>query len=475
MTHSLTIQPEKIELLQNNEIEQNNLIFDSEITESGLNILFNNNKYSINYSTEIWSYFPTELKKFLVDNLVVCTTMHLGMVYPNVTKLIYKSARPYLEPYLYQNFLLDIPSCAEIDGTAIPDEIRKYFRLEFEYLDNSIKQPQHNPIKKPEKALISMSFGKDSLLTYALADEIGLDPEMVYIIEDSFTYEQNHKRELGLKFEREFGKKLYILNHETGKLRNYNYLGIPKSEYGWGLQNTEYALELLPFAYAFNRKYILFGNEQSTAETYLDEKYQWVVNTCYDQSPTWSVQLNQLIKTITGNSVQTGSLIEPLMDLLIQRMLVNRYPQYAKYQMSCFSDTEFGKNYKWCQNCNVCATIYLLCKAVNVDPKTVGFTKDLFSFEYKNLYTVFENEKNYCNSGLINEEQQFAFYLALKNGCNSDLTNYFREIGLYDQTKGREEELRKKFFGLHDPLSIPNELKSPLYSIFKEEINKIEF
>ena len=342
-------------------------------------------------------------------------------------------------------------------------------------MDNYIKQPYHSTINKDEKAIISMSFGKDSLLTYALAEEIGLDPEIVYIIEDSFTYEQKHKTEIGLKFENEFGKKLHILSHETGKLRNYDYLKLPKSEYGWGLQSTEYALDLLPFAYAFNRKYLLFGNEQSTAETYFDEKYQWLVNTCYDQSPNWSVQLNQLIKTITGNSVQTGSIIEPLMDLLVQRILVHRYPQYAKYQMSCFSENEFGKNYKWCQNCNVCATIYLLCKAMKIDPKIVGFTKDLLSYEYKNHYTVFDTERNYCNSGLINEEQLFAFYLACKNGISSELTDYFKETSLYAETKENEDDLRKKFFRLYESFSNQKELKETVLSIFKEELNEIDF
>ena len=101
-----------------------------------------------------------------------------------------------------------------------------------------------------------MSFGKDRLLSYAVANELKLDPEMIYVIEQSLTYEQKHKTELAKRFKKEFGKELHILKHETGKLRDYEHLGIPKSEFGWGLQNTEYTLELIPFAYDFHAKFI---------------------------------------------------------------------------------------------------------------------------------------------------------------------------------------------------------------------------
>ena len=252
---------------------------------------------------------------------------------------------------------------------------------------------------------------------------------------------------------------------------------LPKSEYGWGLQNTEYTLEFIPYAYALQGKYILFGNEQSTAETYYNDEYNWKVYPCYDQTHEWTVQLNQITNMITAITVLTGSLIEPLMDMMIQRILIRRYPEYAKYQMSCFTENEAGRDYHWCQECNVCAKMYLLSVASGMDPKKIGFTKNMLERKNKNLFTIFGKKSNlpYLNSGLGHKEQIFAFYLASKNSSSGDLVSEFRESKLFDEAKEQEEDLRKIFLKIYDSISVPQELKQNVYSIYKEEFDLVDF
>ena len=453
------------------------LLIQAHNTEKGFSIEFNNETFTNEYPETIWNQTPKEIQEFLIDNLSFATTVHLGMVFPNVNKMIYDTNRPLFEPYFNQNFIYDIPSCAEIDNHSIPDEIKKFLHLRFTYKDQSLKQPGNYPVDDAFRALIGMSFGKDSLLTYAVAEEIGLDPEMIYVVEQSLTYEQKHKTKLAEKFKNEFGKELHILKHDTGKLRDYEYLKIPKSEYGWGLQNTEYALEFIPYAYALKGKYLLFGNEQSTAETYYDDIYRWKVYPCYDQSHEWTVQLNQMTKLITANTVQTGSLIEPLMDMIIQRILIRRYPNYAKYQMSCFTENESGRDYHWCQACNVCAKMYLLSVASGMDPRKIGFTKNMLERQNQNLFTIFGQKSDlpYLNSGLGHKEQLFAFYLATKNDSSGGLVSIFKESPLYKEARETEEDLRKIFLKIYDSISVPNELKSDIYSIYREEMNFFEF
>ncbi len=463
--------------MDSSQVINNKINLDSENLDNGFSIVFNGSKFTNEYPDKVWKNTPRNIQEFLVDNLAVATTMHLGMVYPNTKKLHYSSARPLLEPYFNQNFIFDFPSCAEVDDNPIPEEVKRFLHLNFEYEDQLVKQPGIHPNENASRALIGMSFGKDSLLTYAVAEEIGLDPEMIYVVEQSLTYEQKHKTNLANKFYKEFGKQLHILKHETGKLRDYNYLNLPKSEYGWGLQNTEYALEFIPFAYALKGKYIFFGNEQSTAETYYDEKYNWKIYPCYDQTHEWTVQLNQMTQLITSNTVQAGSLIEPLMDMMIQRILIRRYPQYAKYQMSCFTENEAGRDYHWCQECTVCAKMYLLSVASGMDPKKIGFTKNMLNKEHKNLFTLFGGKSNltYLNSGLGRKEQLFAFYLASKNSTNGELLSVFKESDLFQETKDNEEELRKIFLKIYDSISVPKELIPDIYSIYKEEFALFEF
>ncbi|MFX0125795.1 MAG: hypothetical protein ACFFAE_19390 [Candidatus Hodarchaeota archaeon] len=452
------------------------LKIDSDVIDSGLIIHYQNTYYEIKYPDRIWVKIPPLVKKALQDNLALATTLHLPMVVPGIAGIRFSTARPLLEPYFFQNFIRDIPSCTEVDGTDTDKAVRKFLQLKFEYADPEIVYPGTTPIETEDKAIISASLGKDSLLTYAVAQEIGLNPEMVYIVEQSFTYELKHKTELGRQFKKEFGKELHILKHDTGKLRDYNHLGLPKSEFGWGLQSTEYAIELIPFAYAFKGKYIFFGNEQSCASSYFDEMGNWRVYPCYDQTHIWTTHIDQITKLLTGRSVQTGSLIEPLMDMMVQRILVHRYPEIAKYQMSCFTETEAGRDYKWCQNCFVCAKMYLMCVAGNVDPKNVGFTKNMLELKRKSLFTLFGGETNYTytNTGLARDEQLFAFYLAVKNGVKAELVEYFHQSRLFLEAKEREDELIKTFCSLYDPISLPNELKSNIISIYKEELDFFE-
>ena len=444
----------------------------SGVTDTGVEILFREKSYPIVYPAHVWEATPKETQTALKDNLAVATTMHLPLVFDSPS-IIYHSGCPLLEPYFVQNFLKDIPSCTEVDGTSTDEAVRKFFNTEYQFLDPDIAYPSRQPVDSPSGALVGTSFGKDSLLTYAVADEISLDPEMVYIVEQSMTYEQKHKTELARRFKNEFGKQLNILRHETGKFRDYPYLGVPFTEMGWGLQTTEYALELIPFAYALKAQYLLFGNEQTATATYMDSEGRWTVHPCYDQSHRWTVHIDQITQTFSGRSVNTGSLIEPLMDMMIQYILAHRYPQLAKYQMSCFTETEAGRNYRWCHNCSICAKMYLMCVGSGIDPEKIGLRENMLERKYKRFFTLFGGKSitmTYAHTKVGRDEQLFAFYLAAQRGAKGELVEEFKASPLYQEAKSREDELWKTFCTLHTSISVPKELRASVNSIYKEEL-----
>jgi len=444
----------------------------SRVTDNGIEIRFREASYPIVYPTHVWEATPKETQTALKDNLALAITMHLPLVFDSPS-IVYHSGCPLLEPYFVQNFLKDIPSCTEVDGTSTDEIVRKFFNTEYQFLDPDIVYPSQQPVDSPSGALVGTSFGKDSLLTYAVADEIGLEPEMVYVVEQSMTYEQKHKTELARRFKNEFGKELNVLKHETGKFRDYPYLGVPFTELGWGLQTTEYALELIPFAYALKAKYLLFGNEQTAAATYMDAEGRWTVHPCYDQSHHWTMHIDQITQTFSGRSVNTASLIEPLMDMMIQYILAHRYPELAKYQMSCFTETEAGRNYHWCHNCSICAKMYLMCVGSGIDPEKIGLRVNMLEREYKRFFTLFGGKSitmTYAHTKVGRDEQLFAFYLAAKRGTKGGLIDEFKASPLYQEAKNREEELWKTFCTLHTSISVPKELRNSVNSIYKEEL-----
>ena len=449
---------------------------DAKCTNNGIAIFFNEQSYPIIYPKQVWKTTPPQTQIALKDNLAIATTMHLPLVF-NEEQITYHTGRPLLEPYFFQNFIKDIPSCTVVDGTSTDEAIRQFFNIDYQFLDPTIISPAPDPVASPFRAIVGTSFGKDSLLTYAVAEEIGLDPIMVYVIEQSMTYEEKHKTALAKKFQKEFGKQMRILQHETGKLRDYPYLGLPITELGWGLQTTEYALEFIPFAYANQGRYLLFGNEQTTSASYMDGEGRWVIHPCYDQSHRWTIHIDQITQTFSGNSVNTGSLIEPLMDMMIQRTLPHRYPEIAKYQMSCFTETESGRDYRWCHNCSICAKMYLMCAASGVDPKAVGLRVNMLERQFKQFFTLFGGKAitlTYAHTQVGRDEQLFAFYLAALKGASGGLVEDFKSSGLFKEAKEREEELIKTFVSLYEPISVPKELREKVLSIYKEEIATFE-
>ena len=447
----------------------------SKTTKNGFSIKFKDQSYPNLYPTGFWESVPEDTRKALTDNLALATTMHLPLIF-NESRIIYRSGRPLLEPYFVDNFIRDIPSCAEVDGTDTAEMVRMFFGTQYEFTDPEITLPSPEPVEDAYRAIVGLSFGKDSLLVYAIADEIGLDPEAGYFVEDSMLYEEKHKRELAKKFKKEFGKPLHVLRHDTGKLRHYAHLGLPFSDLGWGLQSTEYAIDLIPLAYALQGKYILFGNEQTTAETFVNDKDGWFIYPCYDQTHLWTMHLDQITKQFSGRTVKTGSLIEPIMDMMVQRTLVHRYPKYAKYQMSCFTETEAGRDYHWCHDCTICSKMYLLCAGSGIDPKSIGFRESMFERNKKQYFTVFNGKSAlpYANTATARDEQIFAFYCAVKKGVKGPLVDDFKKSALYSEAVAREDELFKRFIHLYNPITIPAELKEQVMSIFREEISSFE-
>jgi len=448
----------------------------SSVTDRGLSFTFKKQPYTILYGKEYWNATPEQTRIALRDNLALATTMHLPIVFSS-PRITYDTPRAMLMPHFFENFVRDIPSCTEVDGTDTNLLMQQFFNTKYLFTKDPINQPSDVPVADAERAIIGMSFGKDSLLTYAVAQELGLDPEIVYIVEESMTYEEKHKSALGEQWAKEFGKQMHILHHDTGKLRDYNHLGLPFSEFGWGLQTTEYALEMIPFAYKLNGRYLLFGNEQTASETYMDEKGEWTVYPCYDQSHEWTVQIDQITQRFSGDSIQTGSLIEPLMDMMVQRTLVHRYPEIAKYQMSCFTETEAGRDYRWCHSCGVCAKMYLLCVGSGMDPSDVGFKENMLDGTEKvHHFTLFggKSKLTYANTATARNEQLFAFYSAAKKGAKGSLVEKFKGSELFEEAKEREDELFKTYISLYEPISVPPELKDAVMSIYKEEIGSFE-
>ena len=116
--------------------------------------------------------------------------------------------------------------------------------------------------------------------------------------------------------------------------------------------------------------------------------------------------------------------------------------------------------------------MYLLIKASGFDPKTVGLTRNMFTKECRNYFSLFggSSVNTYALTGRGRDEQLFGFYLAWRNGDRSDLVQEFEDRFL-DEAREREDELYKTFFGIHDSITMPCHISEEVVSIYKEVLS----
>jgi len=441
-------------------------------TESGFEILLRGSRYVVKYPNGFWKDYPQEAKDVLFDNLVYAETAHLPLTLRK-NEVKYNTSSPFLQTQFFQNLVMDLPSCADVDRTSTSALIRDLMNIKVKFKDYDVKIPSYSQPSKEDSSVVALSFGKDSLLTWAVCRELGLNPQACYIVEPLLLYEEKHKDILAKEWEKEFNVKLNKILHTTGRLRDGVRLGVGKTEIGWGLQNTEYAMMILPIAQHFQSKYILFGNEQSCSEYYYDRE-GFICYPAYDQTHKWTINIDVVTRQLTNGGVRTMSVIEPLNDIAVVYSLYKRYPEIAKYHMSCFVDTESGRDTRWCMDCSVCAKMYLLIIASGFDPKTVGLNRNMLTDDCKKYFSIFggSNVNTYALTGRGRDEQLFAFYLAWKNGDRSQLVQEFEKRFL-EEAKDREDELYKTFFGIHEAITMPANINNKVQSIYKEVLSDV--
>ncbi|MCD6476752.1 MAG: hypothetical protein J7K26_01120 [Candidatus Aenigmarchaeota archaeon] len=433
-------------------------------TKNGMSIRFNRKNYKLIFPEKIWKKYP--LKDFLVDNLSYLLTINLPLV-AEIDELNYNTSIPFFKIFFDNMVIRGIPHAVEEYKNLNTQEIlKKFMNIQYKFKDYNYKIPNHNYKNTKNRAVVSFSAGKDSTLSLAIANEIGLNPIPVYINDTVSPTENLLKKKTIKKISDDFNLSYHIIKNEIEKLNDFETWNMPESCIGYTHMLTSFCFILLPIAFYYNSKYIVVGNEFNLNYKIMN-KDGYLTFPSFDQSKEWMIQQNLMINLITNNKTSIISLIEPLTNLSIYKILFERYPEYAKNLASCYG-LDASNESRWCHNCSTCASSYLMISAFE-DPKKVGFKYNMFDKKYKKLYSVFGGGDIYEKSEESIEENKFAFYLAYKNGAKGYLINKFKKKFL-KEVISREDDLYKKFFSLHKTVSIPKNIKKKVFGIYSEAL-----
>lgn len=446
------------------------------IIPNGFNISFLRHSYDISYPPHIWKEFPQELRQNFADAITYFLTMHLTLSESKNTKIAYHFPPPGIEPFFLKGLMFSLGE------TVLMDESKKLtmsalLKLIYNRFFNNIEftgGPRYSRFKNinrnsKKRVIIPFSFGKDSLLTYAISKELGITPCPIFFREPRCSNENRHKARLAQRFFDEFDTEVNIFPMATGWLRQMS-----DNWWGWDLLLTQYSLLVIPYLFGHRAKYLFWAHEQSCNDTFIDDE-GFIVNPVFEQNKDWLMSTNCAARVLGCNSV-FSSIIEPIYELAVMKILHYRYPEIGKYQMSCFAEEAPSKTKRWCGVCSKCARIYIFLRALGISPKRVGFNQEMLAEGKRHLYSLFANgemkDSTYDQSGLGRDEQLLAFYLAYKKGIKGALINEFKKKYLSEARK-REKELRGKYFGIHSIVTLPSEIKTPLLKIYQEELEEM--
>jgi len=148
-------------------------------------------KFTIQYPEEIWRSFPRRIRKTITENFVYLSTSSLASVMEE-KHIDYEMNTPLLGSFFVKPLLYYIPFCsdeAQKDSLSI---LKQFMNTRYSFKSYNIRQPDYTaPVK--DKAITLFTFGKDSLLSYALAEEFGMDPVPVYIEEPDIKFKDSKR------------------------------------------------------------------------------------------------------------------------------------------------------------------------------------------------------------------------------------------------------------------------------------------
>lgn len=448
------------------------------LIKNGVEIKIKKKIYRMIYPLSVWEKFPQSLHKIFADSLAYVTTWHLSL--SENAAVHYHFSHPPIEPVFFKLLLYSLPiTVFEYKNTNLTQLIKDFFnanfKIQFKGLNYSYSGKKVKRSLK-EKAILLFSFGKDSLLTYGLLDEVGVSVIPVYIREPQSGFENTHKKRLAERFYRRLDEEIIFFPLSVGRLRQSSGL-----YWGWDIILSQYAFILIPYYFYYQTRYLFFGNEQSCNYSLYD-KQGYLVNPVFEQSAMAMKHLQDIPKQFFINT-HIGSLVEPIHEIFITYILHHRYPEIGRFQMSCFSEEAVAKKRRWCGICEKCARIYVFLRAFNFSPERVGFyDSEMFSLKKESFYVIFNGNKDisaYGGSGLGRDEQLLAFYLAYKNGDRGELVDKFKSLYL-NAVEKKKEKMIKDYFSLHSSYTLPSQLREKVLKIFSKEqaeamayINKI--
>lgn len=268
--------------------------------------------------------------------------------------------------------------------SLLPEKQKRYTRSEVVFSNSqysSMKVSRDPWQTRRDRYAILSSGGKDSLLTYGIIREIG-EAYPVFINESGrhwFTaanaYRHYQKTEKNTHKPWCNSDRLFNWMLRQLPFIRENYANIRADIYPVRLWTVAvFLFGVLPVARKYETGNILIGNEyDTTVRGNLSGISHY--NGLYDQSRYFDNALSRYFRDKRWG-IRQYSILRSLSELLIMKVLVSRYPDLQKHQVSCHATHKSADRMLPCGNCEKCRRIIGMLKALDGNPENCGYTEN---------------------------------------------------------------------------------------------------
>ena len=352
------------------------------------------NRTDLIYSYEEKVFDPEEPESWNLASLVAAqVAMNYGLfcrsivfrgTYDDIDRQFLRNMAENTAREIYVNKILSPNPFLKGDAARMPPEKKdKYCRATIKF----VKAPSTAPkttwnlwSSEKHRHCILSSGGKDSLLTYGLLDEIDHDVHPMFVNEsgrhwfmalNTYRYFREHvpnTARVWVNSDRVFN---WMLQHLP--FVRQNHASIRSDMYPIRLWTVAvFLFGILPLVRKRKIGRILIGDEFDTSvKTSFKGIHHY--SGLYDQSVFFDTSLSRYYMR-KGWSLSQFSVLRPLSELLIQKVLTERYPHLQKHQISCHAAHKEEDRIRPCGKCEKCRRIISMLMAIDADPRHCGYT-----------------------------------------------------------------------------------------------------
>jgi creatinine amidohydrolase/Fe(II)-dependent formamide hydrolase-like protein len=234
----------------------------------------------------------------------------------------------------------------------------------------------------PERHAVMSSGGKDSLLTHGLLSEISGEVHPIFVNESGrhwltalnayrhFQTHVAHTARVWTNSDRVFAwflRQLPFIRQDFADVRS--------DEYPIRLWTVAvFLFGALPLLRKRGVGRLLIGDEYDTSAR---SSFKGITHYdgLYDQSRYFDNALSRYFMR-KGWSIVQFSVLRPLSEMLIEKVLAERYPELLRLQTSCHATHKEGERVRPCGRCEKCRRIVGMLSAIGADPGQCGYSAE---------------------------------------------------------------------------------------------------